>query len=265
MIRDVAREDLDMKLFIEKDYEALSKKTAEIVRDAVNAKPDLIFCLPAGASPIGMYRYLVEMYNNKEVSFKDMITYDMDEYVGIGPDHDQSYAYFMQKHFLKYVDVKPENVFYPDGLAEDLDAMCKKYSEDMFAKGGLDLAITGIGEDGHIAFNEPGDTLVARTHPVDLDPTTIKNNAASFFDGDETLVPKKAVSIGMEDIMRSRLFLVVASGTKKAKLITKQFEEEAIDPHWPVSFLRMHPNCIYIIDEEAASLTDPKVLAQYTE
>lgn len=251
-----------MKVYVEKDYDALSKKTAEIVRDAVLAKPNLIFCLPAGASPIGMYKYLVEMYRNHEVSFQDMITYDMDEYVGLSPDHDQSYAYFMQKHFLKYVDVKPENVFYPDGLAEDLDAMCKRYSDDMFAKGGLDLAITGIGSDGHIAFNEPAPALKPRTHYIELDESTRVNNA-HFFDGNLDLVPKKAITIGMEDIMKSRLFLVVASGKKKAPLIKKTFEEETLDPMWPVSFLRMHSNCIYIIDEEAASLTDPEVLAQY--
>lgn len=251
-----------MKLYVEKDYEAVSKKTAEIVRDAVNAKPNLLFCLPAGASPIGMYRYLVEMYRNNEVTFKDMITYDMDEYVGLTPDHEQSYAYFMQKHFLQYVDVKAENVFYPDGMADDLDAMCKKYSEDIFAKGGLDLAITGIGADGHIAFNEPAAVLTARTHHVDLDESTRINNA-HFFGGNLDLVPKKAITIGMEDIMKSRLFLVVASGTKKAPLIKKTLEEEALDPMWPVSFLRMHSNCIFIIDEDAASFTNPNTLAQY--
>lgn len=251
-----------MKLLIEKDYEGVSKKTAELVAGQVNAKPDTIFCLPAGGSPIGMYKCLVEMYRNKEVSFKDMITYDMDEYVGITPDNENSYAYFMQKHFLKYVDVKPEHVFYPDAMAGDLDGMCEAYSKEIFAKGGLDLAITGIGADGHIAFNEPGTTLVARTHTIDLDESTIANNAR-FFDGNMELVPRKAITIGMEDIMRSKLFLVVASGKAKAGLIKKTFEDKALDPQWPVSFLRMHPNCIFIIDEEAAGETDRDVLGEY--
>lgn len=251
-----------MKVYVEKDYEAVSKKCAEIVRDAVKAKPNLVFCLPAGASPIGMYRYLVTMYHNHEVSFHDMITFDMDEYVGLTPDHDQSYAYFMQKHFLQYVDVQPEHVFYPDGTADDLDAMCKKYSENIVAHGGLDLAITGIGADGHIAFNEPAPTLIPLTHTITLDESTRRNNA-HFFDGDLAQVPKQAITIGMEEIMKSRLFLVVASGAKKAELIKKTWENEALDPMWPVSFLRMHPNCIYIIDEAAASLTDPAILAQY--
>ncbi|PKM64727.1 MAG: glucosamine-6-phosphate deaminase [Firmicutes bacterium HGW-Firmicutes-20] len=251
-----------MKLFIEKDYNALSKKTAELVVKAVLKKPNLIFCLPAGGSPIGMYQCLVEMFNKNEVSFKDMITYDMDEYVGLAADNENVYACFMQKHFLKFVDVKNENVFYPNGLADDLDKMCAEYSEQIFAKGGLDLAITGIGSNGHIAFNEPGEKLIARTHVVELDETTIKNNAR-FFDGNMELVPRQAISIGMEDIMKSKLFLVVASGKHKAELIKRTFENTDIDPMWPVSFLRMHPNCIFIIDEDAASLTDIEILRKY--
>lgn len=252
-----------MQVLVLKDYDAVSKKTAEIVADLVKEKPNMIFCLPAGGSPIGMYEYLVKMYQNKEVDFKHMITFDMDEYVGIGPENENSYAYFMQKHFLKYVNVNPENVYYPDGLAEDIDAMCRAYSKQMFAMGGLDLAITGIGDDGHIAFNEPNPYLLPRTHAVDLAKTTIQANAR-FFDGKEELVPKKACSIGMEDIMRSRTFLVVASGKHKAELIRKTFESDHIDPMWPVSFCRMHPNCIFIIDEDAASLTDPEILNEYT-
>ena len=251
-----------MKLIVTKDYDELSFKTAEIVKELVNKKPDLIFCLPAGASPIGMYEYLVKMYQNKEVSFAKMITFDMDEYVGIGAENENSYAYFMQKHFLKYVDVDPKNVYYPDGLADDIDAMCEAYSEKIFAMGGLDIAITGIGDDGHVAFNEPHDYLLPRTHAVDLAPSTIKANAR-FFDGKEELVPKRACSIGMEDIMRTKTFIVVASGKLKADLIKKTLQCDHIDPHWPVSFSRLHPNCILIIDEDAASTTDPEIIEKY--
>lgn len=250
-----------MKLIITKDYDELSKKTAEIVRDLVIEKPNMIFCLPAGGSPIGMYEYLVKMYNNKEVSFKDMITFDMDEYVGITPENENSYAYFMQKHFLKHVNVNPDNVYYPDGTAKDIDKMCKDYSAHMFSMGGLDLAITGIGDDGHVAFNEPNSYLKCRTHAVQLAETTIKSNARFFNDISE--VPSVACSIGMEDIMRSRTFLVVASGLHKAPLIKKTFEDDKIDPYWPVSFLKMHHNCIFIIDADAASLCDKEILEPY--
>lgn len=246
-----------MKIIITKDYSELSQVTANIVKDLVNEKPNLIFCLPAGGSPIGMYEQLVKMFQKKEVSFKDMITFDMDEYIGIAPENENSYAYFMQKHFLKYVDVDPSNVYFPDGMAKDVDAMCKSYSEKIFAMGGLDLAITGIGDDGHVAFNEPHTHLLPRTHAVDLAPSTIKANAR-FFQGNELLVPKRACSIGMEDIMRTKTFIVVASGKKKAPLVKKTLECDHIDPMWPVSFSRMHPNCIFIIDEDAASLCDPQ-------
>lgn len=252
-----------MKLYIEKDYVAVSKRTAELVVSAVKSKPNLIFCLPAGGSPIGMYSCLVEMFQHNQVSFKDMITYDMDEYVGVTPHDENSYAYFVQKHFLKHVDVKPENIFYPDGMAVNLDKMCEEYSESIVAMGGLDLAITGIGSDGHIAFNEPNHRLVARTHVVSLKESTIENNAR-FFGGNTDLVPKQAISIGMEEIIKSRLFLVVASGKHKAALIKKTFENISIDPMWPISFLRLHPNCIFIIDEDAASETDSELLLKYS-
>ena len=243
-----------MKVFVVKDYDALSRKTAEIVVDLIRRKPDTIFCLPAGGSPIGMYKVLVDMYQQHEVDFSRLITFDMAEYVGVGPRDENSYAYFMQKHFLKYVNVDPKNVHYPDGLAEDIDEMCRLYSEQIFAMGGLDIAITGIGDDG--------DALYPRTHAVDLAESTRRANAR-FFDGDITRVPKRACSIGMEDIMRTKTFLVVASGKHKAELIRKTFCEEMIDPQWPVSFCRMHPNCIFIIDEDAASACDPNVWKPY--
>lgn len=252
-----------MIVFIEKDYEGVSKKTAQFVAQLVKEKPQLVFCLPAGGSPIGMYKELVRMFDQGELTFKDMITFDMDEYVGVAPDDENSYAYFMQKHFLKYVDVQPENVHIPDGLAKDLDRMCQAYSEKIASLGGLDLAITGIGNNGHIAFNEPGSTLIARTHVVDLDESTILSNAR-FFEGDLQRVPKQAISIGMEEIMKSRLFLVVASGKNKAALIKKTLEYDRIDSMWPVSFLRLHPHCIFIIDQDAASLTDPAVIQKYS-
>ena len=253
-----------MKIFVEKDYEGVSHRTAQIVAQCIKGKPDLVFCLPAGGSPIGMYDKLVEMFKNNEISYKDMITFNMDEYVGITPQNENSYAYFMQKHFLKYVDVKPENVHYPDGMAQNFDQMCMDYSNKISSLGGLDLAITGIGANGHIAFNEPSAALFAKTHVVDLDVSTIASNAR-FFDGELRAVPKQAVSIGMEEIMKSRLFLVVASGYNKAVLIKRTLESPMIDPMWPASFLHLHPNCIFIIDQLAASLTDPQVLRSHTD
>lgn len=250
-----------MRILVTKDYDELSRKLAEIVVALIKKKPNMIFCLPAGASPIGMYEVLVHMYQNKEVDFKDMITFDMDEYVGIDATNEHSYAYFMKKHFLNYVNVNPKNVFYPDTLRADIDTMCEEYSEHMFSLGGLDLAITGIGDDGHMAFNEPDCYLLPRTHAVQLKPSTVKANARFFQSIDE--VPPCAVSIGMEDIMRSKTFLVVASGEKKAPLIEKLFANDHIDPMYPVSFVRLHPNALLVIDEAAAANVDPAILRKF--
>jgi len=250
-----------MKLYLLKDYEEVSRKTADIVIDLVKAKPDMLFCLPAGGSPIRMYELLVEAYRQGRVDFSRMVTYDMDEYVGIGPQDPNSYAHFMQEHFLRYVDVDPANVHYPDGLAADLDAMCARYSQDMLDAGGIDLAITGIGDDGHVAFNEPDDYLLPRTHAVRLKESTVKANARFF--SDISQVPPMACSIGMEDIMRSRTFLIIASGAHKAPMVEKMFSSDHIDPHFPVSFCRMHPNAIFIIDQPAAGSLDRQALAPY--
>lgn len=250
-----------MKIIITENYEELSQKTADIVADLVKNKPNLIFCLPAGGSPIGMYACLVEMYKAGKVDFSQMITFDMDEYVGIQPANENSYAYFMQKHFLKHVNVNPENVFYPYTASGDINGECVRYSQQMIDYGGLDLAITGIGNNGHIAFNEPGAYLLPRTHAVDLKESTIKANARFFDDISE--VPTQAVSIGMEEIMKCRNFLVVASGKAKAPLLQKMFENDHIDPMYPVSFLRMHPNVTFILDKDAAALIPQKDLEYF--
>lgn len=250
-----------MKIIVTENYQTLSQKTAEIVVDLVKEKPNLVFCLPAGGSPIGMYECLVQMYKDGKVDFSNMITFDMDEYVGLEPTNENSYAYFMQKHFLKYVNVKPENVFYPHVASGDVDAECVRYSQQIIDYNGLDLAITGIGDDGHIAFNEPHTYLLPRTHAVDLKESTIAANARFFNDISE--VPKRAVSIGMEEIMKCRNFLVVASGENKAPLLGKMFENDHLDPMYPVSFLRMHPNVTFILDKAAASRIPKKELEYF--
>ena len=247
-----------MKIIVTEDYATLSQKTADIVVNLVKQNPKLIFCLPAGGSPIGMYECLVEMYHEQKVDFFEMITFDMDEYVGLKPTNENSYAYFMQKHFLKFVNVKKENVFYPHADLADIEAECVRYSQQIIDHGGLDLAITGIGDDGHIAFNEPAAYLLPRTHVVNLKASTIEANAR-FFDNIND-VPKRAISIGMEEIMKCRNFLVVASGIKKAPLLAKMFENDHLDPNYPVSFLRMHPNVTFILDQAAASLIPLKEL-----
>lgn len=241
-----------MNLIVVKDYDAMSIAAAKYVADTVNSKPDLVFCLPAGGSPIGMYKELIRMYKNKEVDFSKMVTMDMDEYVGVGSEDKNSYSYFLHDHFLNHVNVKKENIHVPNGLAEDIDKECERYNQLMDRVGPLGLAISGIGDNGHIAFNEPGEYLIPRFHPVDLAETTIQANARFFHSIDE--VPRKAMSAGIADIMMCKRVLILASGTKKKDVIAKLFKNEIVTTQFPVSMLRLHADTTYIIDEEAASL-----------
>lgn len=240
-----------MRIVLCKDYEEVSKIIAEKVVDLINKKPDLVFCLPAGNSPIGMYKYLVKMYEEGKVDYSRLRTFDMDEYAGMTPDDPHSFIWFMHHHFLDHINIDLANVRYPKADAEDLDAECRRYAQEIIDNGGLDIAITSIGDDGHIAFNEPDDYLLPRTHVVKMDESTRKQNANAFADR-EGGVPEYAITTGMEEHMKTRNYFVVCSGAHKAPLLQKLFTDEKLDPHFPVSWLRMHPNVEFIIDEEAA-------------
>lgn len=251
-----------MKIIVKKDYEEVSDEVTKIVADHVRKKPDLVFCLPAGASPVGMYKRLIDMYNNHELDFSQMYAFDFDEYLGLGPDNENSYAYFMREHFLKYVNVKKENIHYPDALAEDADKAAREYAQLIIDHGGFDIGITGIGDDGHIGYNEPNSYHIAKTHTVALSDIT-KNQNKKYFDNDVSKMPNRAVTIGMEEIMKTKHFIVLSSGANKAHLLGKLFAEEKIDPMYPVSFLYMHPNTTFIIDEPAAAQIPQTVLDYY--
>ncbi len=240
-----------MKVIIAKDYNEVSELVAKQIVKEVNEKPNLVFCLPAGNSPIGMYKKLVEFYNQGVVDFSKMRTFDMDEYVGLSKENVNSFAYFMNKHFLNHVNIDRTNVRLPDALAQDIHKECEVYAKEIANIGGFDIAITGIGDNGHIAFNEPNQYLMAKTHVVDLREATIIQNKKEFQEG---FVPTKALSIGMEEIMKTKHFIVIACGKHKASLLSKLFEDNRIDPMYPVSFIKMHHNITLFLDEEAASL-----------
>lgn len=253
-----------MKIILCKDYDEVSRVMAEKVVALINEKPDLVFCLPAGNSPIGMYQYLVKMYQEGKVDYSQLRTFDMDEYAGLTADDPHSFIYFMHKHFFHHVNVDPKNICYPHADAEDLDAECQKYAQAIIDAGGLDIAITSIGDDGHIAFNEPDDYLLPRTHVVKMDEATRQQNAKAFADCKDG-VPHYAITTGMEEHMKTKHYYVVCSGAHKAPLLQKLFTCEKLDPHYPVSWLRMHPNVEFIIDEEAAKLIPAEILAYYSK
>jgi len=252
-----------MKIVVCKDYDDVSRVMAEKVVEQIRKKPNLVFCLPAN-SPIGMYKYLVQMYKEGKADFSQLRTFDMDEYAGLTPDDSHSFIYFMHQHFLDHVNINMDNVRYPKADAADLDAECKQYAQEIIDAGGLDIAITSIGDDGHIAFNEPGEYLLPRTHVVKMDEATRQQNAKAFADCAGG-VPEYAITTGMEEHMKAKKYYVVCSGTHKGKLLHKLFENEKLDPKFPVSWLRMHPDVEFIIDEATAAEIQEDALEYYRE
>lgn len=243
-----------MEIYILEDYDKMSKKAADVIKEQVIQKPNSILGLATGSTPEGMYKYLVEYYENNELDFKDVTTFNLDEYLGLDDLHEQSYHYFMDKHLLSKINVKKENIHIPDGLGIDIDNTCTKYDKAIESAGGIDLQILGIGLNGHIGFNEPG-TFIAETHQVDLTNDTIMANSR-FFENQED-VPKMAITMGMKSIMGAKKIILMASGSSKARAI-KMSLEGPITPDVPASILQLHQNLIVIIDEEAGALLENK-------
>ena len=206
--------------------------------------------LPTGSTPLGTYRKLIEMCKAGQVSFANVITFNMDEYVGIPKDHPESYHSFMWNNFFKHVDIKPENVNILDGNAEDLVKECADYEARIVEAGGIDLFMGGVGEDGHIAFNEPFSSLNSRTRLKTLTQDTIQVNAR-FFGGDISLVPKTALTVGVGTVLSAKKVLILATGHKKARAV-RHGVEGSYNHQWTVSALQVHPNGILVCDDPAA-------------
>ena len=240
-----------MKIYSTKDYDAMSRKAADILAAHVILKPDCVLGLATGSTPIGMYKQLIEWYNQGVLDFSQVHTVNLDEYRGLAPTHDQSYRYFMQHNLFDHVNVKPENTNVPDGLAADPEAECARYDQVIDSLGGTDVQVLGMGHNGHIGFNEPADHFPLGTHVVDLTDTTIDANARFFATRDD--VPKQALTMGVKNIMQSRHILVVVSGADKAPIVKKAFFGP-VTPQVPASILQLHPNVSIVADEAALSL-----------
>ena len=241
-----------MRIYECADYKSMSRQAANIISAQIILEPDCALGLATGSTPIGTYQQLVEWYRKGDLSFAEVRSVNLDEYVGLAPDHDQSYRYFMQTNLFDHVDIKPENTNVPNGLADDPAAECARYDEIIRSLGGVDLQLLGIGHDGHIGFNEPSDAFDLGTHCVDLKPETIEANKR-FFEGNEDLVPKQAYTMGIRTIMQARKVLMVASGKDKAEILKKAFFGP-VTPEVPASILQMHPDFILVADEDALSL-----------
>lgn len=236
-----------MKLTVTNSYEKLSELAAEYIAAQVILKPDSVLGLATGSSPVGVYRCLVEKFNRGCLDFSDVISINLDEYVGLDGSHEQSYRYFMQDNLFNYVNIKPENTFVPNGCASDLAAECRDYDARVSRLGGIDLQLLGIGPDGHIGFNEPDDHFTAETHVVDLLPSTIEANSRFFAGIDE--VPKQAVSMGMGSIMKAKKILLIANGKAKKDVLMEALNGK-ITPSLPASLLQLHRDVTVIFSEE---------------
>jgi glucosamine-6-phosphate deaminase len=241
-----------MRLLIHKNYESASKWTADYIVGQINAVSGKKFVLglPTGSSPLGIYKELIALNKAGAVSFANIVTFNMDEYVGLPDDHPQSYHRFMKDNFFDHVDVKPENIHLLNGMAKDLQAECAAYEQAIKDAGGISLFLGGVGPDGHIAFNEPGSSLVSRTRVKTLTKDTKIANAR-FFGGDVDKVPSTALTVGVGTIMDAREVVVIVNGHNKARALQVAIEG-GVSQMWTLSCLQMHPDAIVVCDEDAA-------------
>ena len=240
-----------MRIIRAKDYNELSRQAANINTAQVILKPDCGLGLATGSSPVGTYRQLVEWHKKGDLDFAAVRTVNLDEYVGLSADHDQSYAWFMRHNLFDHVNINLSNTNIPNGLDPDADRECARYDRVIRSMGGIDLQLLGLGPNGHIGFNEPCDEFIPGTHCVELTETTVDANARFFATRDE--VPRKAYTMGIRDIMQAKMVLMVANGKNKAQAVKDCFFGP-ITPKAPGSILQMHPNFTLVADEEALSL-----------
>jgi glucosamine-6-phosphate deaminase len=243
-----------MRVIIQPDYERVSRwvanyAAAEILAAHSAAKGPFVLGLPTGSSPVGAYNELVAMYQKARLSFKNVITFNMDEYVGLPQDHPESYHSFMWKHLFSRIDIPKASVNILNGNAPDLDAECADYERRIKQVGGIQLFLGGVGVDGHLAFNEPGSSLTSRTRVVRLTTDTRIVNSR-FFDNDPNKVPETALSVGVGTVMDAREVLIIVTGHIKARAL-RQLVEEGVNHMWTGSALQLHPNGIIVCDEAA--------------
>lgn len=245
-----------MRVIIQKNYDAISSWVANYVVNKINAaKPTtakpFVLGLPTGSTPVGVYKNLIALNKAGKVSFENVVTFNMDEYLGLPKDHDQSYHYFMHDLLFNHIDIKKENVNLLDGVAKDIDAECKRYEDKIKQVGGIDLFLGGVGVDGHLAFNEPGSSPNSRTRKVALTESTIRANAR-FFGNDMSKVPTESITVGIGTVLEAKEVLIMMSGAGKAQAL-QQTVEGAVSQFWPITSLQLHPNGMVVCDEAATA------------
>ncbi|HEY9166526.1 MAG TPA: glucosamine-6-phosphate deaminase [Candidatus Kryptonia bacterium] len=253
-----------MLVVVHENYDAMSKKGAEIIASRIRRKPNLVLGLATGSTPLGLYKELIKLHKSDGLDFSKVVTFNLDEYVGVPPEHDQSYHFFMRENLFKHININPSNVHVPQGMYGDLkissfetdpkiEQFCSWYENQMIKYGGVDIQVLGIGGNGHIAFNEPGSSLGSRTRIKTLTEKTVKDNSRFFKSVKE--VPRYAITMGVGTIMEAKELLLLANGEGKADAV-KAAVEGPITAMCPASALQLHRKAIVLADKKAAAKLD---------
>ena len=237
-----------MKIKVFENYEKMSEEAAKIVASQVILKPDSVIGLATGSTPLGMYGRLAQLCESGYVDFSEAKTFNLDEYYPIDPKNDQSYRYFMNKNLFDKINIKKENTYVPNGQTDDPAAFGKEYDKAICLACGFDLQVLGIGRNGHIGFNEPGDVLYAGTHMTDLTDDTIDANSRFFESAD--LVPKKAITMGMGTILKAKMILMLISGKNKHKALSQLLDDSIVTSN-PATLIKTHKNVVVLCDKDA--------------
>jgi glucosamine-6-phosphate deaminase len=239
-----------MEVIVKDNYDEMSKLAARLIADVVRQKPRCVLGLATGSTPLGTYQELIRLHKEEGLDFSQVVTFNLDEYIGLPPEHDQSYHYFMHENLFDHINIPPSNIHLPPGMEEDIVAACERYEQMIRDAGGIDIQLLGIGANGHIAFNEPGSSLGSRTRIKTLDQKTIEDNSR-FFDRIED-VPRYAVTMGIGTIMDSRFLLLLANKANKAHAISITVEGP-VTALVPATIVQLHPHATIIVDQEAAA------------
>jgi len=239
-----------MEVVVKENYQEMSRLSAELIAEVVRKKPRAVLGLATGSTPLGTYQELIRMHREKGLDFSQVVTFNLDEYIGLPPEHDQSYHHFMKVSLFDHVNIPPSNIHIPNGMAEDLLEACEQYERDIKEAGGIDIQLLGIGANGHIAFNEPGSSLGSRTRVKTLDQKTIEDNARFFKHMDD--VPKYAITMGIGTIMDSRHIMLLANKASKAHALALTVEGP-VTALVPATIVQLHPRATIIVDREAAA------------
>lgn len=242
-----------MKIFKAKDYKDMSRKAANIISAQIIMKPNCVLGLATGSSPIGTYKQLIEWFEKGDLDFSEVKSVNLDEYKGLSKDNDQSYYYFMNHNLFRHVNINLDNTYIADGIAKDSDAECTRYNKVIQSLGGVDLQLLGLGHNGHIGFNEPGQAFEKETHLVELAESTIEANSRLFENPND--VPRYAYTMGIKNIMQAKKIVVIVSGEDKAGIVKEAFFGP-VTPGVPASILQMHNDVTIVCDEAALSKVD---------